>query len=1059
MKRIRMFKIATAALLAAVMAFTPALAQVAPVAGGVLCGVIGGAPGEAIADALAGLAPNMSYAAPGTIKVDEEDCAYICAELGLLRGEGHGVTDEYLAKDTQRIQAAYLTLRLVGKESEAEKYTGQNNFNDVGHIYEGGQRRTAYLRDHSKQYGWEGDGSNNLMPNRNVTAQQFYKVLLTVLGYQANVDYPYEDTLEYAENTTGMRECRYISGNLTNDDIAIMMVEALLSYMRDETYTLAEFLAEEGVIDYDIAVDLGVIGRSDIIETVPNEPAPPNVLKADPISAVNYAEIDIKFNQKIDINSIDKNYIKLNDSALLATDYLLLQEDGLTLRIYRESGFVTQQGQRLNISVSKIRSAAGAIEMTAVTDYEIVFYDREAPTLADVQAIGLRRVKLVFSEPIRTTDSAVKNYATYKFNGRVMSASDAAACNGREVYLNFSSPLEVGQNKLTIDKNRIYDLAGFPIIDVVDRAFSATDDRTAPEVVSVEAWREKIIVTFSKEVRDQLKLYWLDGTVRRNSQPAEKDPFDRNRITFMFFEGQYLPVSASEIVIEGIVDMNGNNAADYRTTVNPKFDTDRPAVVSVESPAINEIVIGFSKPVKLGTSNNGRFVLKNSNYVTLSVNVQPYTPSGASAADTRYIKLIGSIPADTYTLTNAGVEDMTAQANRSVESTHSVKVADTAPPQVIGVSANIAASKVVIVFNKQLDWNSSTDPANYQYYMPGRGHMPVPAGTTAFLEGDGRTVVLTFPAGGWAVGSSSVVPNAFSMYVATNNADELRLWNIMDTNRNAMDPTLIDVPGTNEVAAKLLASAYAVTPQRIMMRFEPTGSLPINAASQDFIVRAGSQNLPFRSMSYNSINPTLRELYIDFDSIELNTDATYGNSHAQVTVSMALPNQVSVTKTALGTPIEIVGGANVNVTDNIKPGLYEAFRGLRASSSPPSLPGTTYPQISRDQILIVFDERVQFPGAANAAQLVNILDVKLESQPGSAIDPSRYTVEAYTDALAVSSSSGTPITRMIVVTLSSGITEAVNVSVRANSLWDGNKDANGLNVMNGAFDTGLLGAS
>ena len=69
-------------------------------------------------------------------RAGEFDCAYLCSELGVLLGEGSGVTDEYLAKDSTRVQAAYLTLRLVGKETEAENYPEDDNFDDViGYTY------------------------------------------------------------------------------------------------------------------------------------------------------------------------------------------------------------------------------------------------------------------------------------------------------------------------------------------------------------------------------------------------------------------------------------------------------------------------------------------------------------------------------------------------------------------------------------------------------------------------------------------------------------------------------------------------------------------------------------------------------------------------------------------------------------------------------------------------------------------------------------------------------------------------------------------------------------
>ncbi|MCL2057894.1 MAG: hypothetical protein FWH01_02385 [Oscillospiraceae bacterium] len=1019
---------------------------------------------------LPGLGAASVAASSGTIRAGEVDCAYICSELGLLLGEGQGVTDEYLAQSTRRYQAAYLTLRLVGKEAEAEAYTGTGNFNDVGHLYAGGQRRTAYLRAHSAQYGWEGDGSNNLMPDTMVTAQQFYKVLLTVLGYQANVDYPYEDTLAFADRTTGMRECRNISGGLINDEIAIMMVEALVTLMRGQTYTLAEFLAEEGVIDLNKARELGVIGSANVIDVgpsptptpapTPTPPALPSTLVADSISATNFAEIDIVFNQAINKDSIDLNYFKINGGPLLATDYVYVPEgsNNATLRIYRENGFVTQQGQRVKVSVSKVRSANNSLEMTGVDDREISIYDNQTPSLTSVEAIGLRRVRLVFSEPIRTADNAVRNYATYKFNNRVMPASDAIVCNGREVYLNFSAPLEVGRNTLTIDTNRIYDLAGFPIFDVIDREFNAAEDRDAPQVVSVDAWREKVVVEFSKEVRDQVRLYWQDGSTRRSAQNGTKDPYARNIMTFTFAEGQYLPISSTEIVIEGIVDMNGNTASDYRASVTPKFDTDRPTVVSVESPGANEIIVGFSKPVRLGTANNNRFTLRNSNNVTVTVSVQAYTPSGASAPDQRYIKLTGSIPAGTYTLTVVNVEDTTAQINRSVEESRTVVVADKAPPSVVSVTADRDYFRVALKFDKQIDWGSAYDIANYQYFDPVRGHVEVPNGTGVILENDNMTVVITFPSGGWVIGSGNQVdPDAFRKYVSTDGANELRIMNIKDLNGNAMEPTLIDVPGptTNVAAAKLLPAVYAVSSQRLMMRFEAAGALPTNAASQDFIVRAGNQNLNFRSMSSSSINSSSRELYIDFDTFDLNTDGTYGTSRTPVTVAMVPPNQVSYTKTALGVALEIQGGVTLTVTDNIKPGLHESYRGNRSAGSAPNLANVSFPALTRDQVLVVFDELIQFQGYTGS-QLIYILDVRLESQPNTSISPSLYTVTAYDNQLNDTSASNTVNTRMIVVTFVNPINEAVNVSVRANTLWDGNRDAYNSNIMNEAFETGFL---
>ena len=186
-------------------------------------------------------------------------CAAICADLGLLIGEGHGVTSEYLEKETTRIQAAYLTLRLVGKEKEADGFEGTENFSDVGELNESARRCAAYLKAHSDLYGWQGDHEGRILPLDKITPQEFYKILLTVLGYKVGVDYQYEGTLIFADQAAGMNALRDTAANLKNAEVAVMIVEALLANVRYQSYTLAEFLASEGVIDYDRAVALGII--------------------------------------------------------------------------------------------------------------------------------------------------------------------------------------------------------------------------------------------------------------------------------------------------------------------------------------------------------------------------------------------------------------------------------------------------------------------------------------------------------------------------------------------------------------------------------------------------------------------------------------------------------------------------------------------------------------------------------------------------------------------------------------------------------------------------------
>ncbi|MGI6778241.1 MAG: hypothetical protein ACOX7R_09590 [Acetivibrionales bacterium] len=123
--------------------------------------------------------------------------AEICEKLGILKGEGSGLTDEYLDSVPTRMQAAIMFLRLKGLENKAIEYQGQFNFKDAGKVWSGGRAMLAYLKA-NPELGWLGDGTGNFNPLAPVEAKEYTKVLLTALGYQQDVDFSWENVEEFA---------------------------------------------------------------------------------------------------------------------------------------------------------------------------------------------------------------------------------------------------------------------------------------------------------------------------------------------------------------------------------------------------------------------------------------------------------------------------------------------------------------------------------------------------------------------------------------------------------------------------------------------------------------------------------------------------------------------------------------------------------------------------------------------------------------------------------------------------------------------------------------------
>ncbi|MFD0693119.1 hypothetical protein ACFQZT_03350 [Paenibacillus sp. GCM10027628] len=169
----------------------------------------------------------------------------VAGDLGILQGDGSGLTAEYLNKSTTRLQAAIMFLRLKGLESEALAYSGSDNFNDANLVYKEGQSILAYLKAHP-ELGWQGPGDNLFDPLAGITAQAYYKVLLESLGYKQGVDFEYAQAIAVAEQK-GLSKIAGVQ-QVVNMNIATATIEALRAPLKGDSKTLAVSLSEKGIL-------------------------------------------------------------------------------------------------------------------------------------------------------------------------------------------------------------------------------------------------------------------------------------------------------------------------------------------------------------------------------------------------------------------------------------------------------------------------------------------------------------------------------------------------------------------------------------------------------------------------------------------------------------------------------------------------------------------------------------------------------------------------------------------------------------------------------------------
>ncbi|ULL17525.1 hypothetical protein DVH26_25575 [Paenibacillus sp. H1-7] len=187
-----------------------------------------------------------AWAADNAASANVKTAAQVAEELGLLQGDGNGVSDAYLSKTTTRLQSAILFLRLKGLEHAAMEFRSADNFSDANQVNDANKSILAYLKA-NPQLGWTGTGNGAFEPSALITSSQYYKVLLETLGYKQDSDFRYEDVLDYAKQVGLSRIAD--AGSLRNDHIATATVEALALKVKGSGKTLADLLSEQKVID------------------------------------------------------------------------------------------------------------------------------------------------------------------------------------------------------------------------------------------------------------------------------------------------------------------------------------------------------------------------------------------------------------------------------------------------------------------------------------------------------------------------------------------------------------------------------------------------------------------------------------------------------------------------------------------------------------------------------------------------------------------------------------------------------------------------------------------
>lgn len=218
----------------------------------------------------------VSFAAE-TLPVD----AQACVDLGMIVGDGTGVTQSYLNSAPTRIQAAVMVLNLKGLTETAKAFTGTDNFADADKAA-WAKPLMAYLKA-NPSVGYSGIGNNNFDPNTKIDAKSYYVVMLTALGYKSGTDFTWDNVLTVAASK-GLKSVAGVT-NFTVNDLAKATIETLKANVAGGTTTLAAKLVADKVITAEAAAKAGLVDTT--------------VLAVSSVKAASAKSFVVKFNKAV----------------------------------------------------------------------------------------------------------------------------------------------------------------------------------------------------------------------------------------------------------------------------------------------------------------------------------------------------------------------------------------------------------------------------------------------------------------------------------------------------------------------------------------------------------------------------------------------------------------------------------------------------------------------------------------------------------------------------------------------------------------------------------------
>jgi hypothetical protein len=667
-------------------------------------------------------------------------------EAGIVSGFPDGLS--HLERTLTRAELAKIIVNSLSLEPvDATSYNDKNYANHWGRPYIEAATQAGILNGK--------DAVKKLFdPNGAVTVQELAKVLVTALKLEVPAD---------ANNTASEWAKGYVAAAVNAGYLADginYQAQATRSQAVVAAYAIYEAAQVPTVKSYNVVDSKNVeftLSNGEVVKVALETALEPNkatevtfktadgkeiktsvtwvvttATKVEKVATDNLKEVTVTFDGEVDKATAElRNNYTLNANLKIKSAVLNDAKNAVVLTLEEDQKFNNQQ--KYSLTVSGVKAGDKIISASNV---EFTPVDNTLPEVVSVTGLGTKAIKVVFSEPVKSSFTG-----SFQLNGQGFYGSPSI--EDRELILRSSSDLPVGEHTLTV--SGVEDFAGFKSLSSSHK-FTVAEDKTAPTIAEATATLEKLTVTFSEDIDDTTlslsNVYHKRGDSKINPERYVK--VAGNKYEFYFATGDALPSYETAIFVEGVKDYSGNQITETSKLVSPKIDTERPTVIDTRVSATDKkkLILTFSKDIAPDQKWADLITVKDKDGKLLQFDNVNF----GNTNNILEVNFFKDLPEGTNTLSIKGLKDRTVLGNVMLDYTTTFSVGDKTAPKFSSVAFTINDSvrRAVIVFNEKMDAASLVVRENYVLDINGTP-TALPSDAVLTVTQDSHAVVIELP--------------------------------------------------------------------------------------------------------------------------------------------------------------------------------------------------------------------------------------------------------------------------------------------------------------------------